>query len=156
MKSAPEKNSEANEPNWQRKLLYDGECPLCVKEVNFLTKKDSGQGIIKFVDISSLDYDPQDHAGIDFATAMGRIHAILADGTVIRDVEVFRQAYKSLGMGWIYAITKIPVIGAIADWLYGVWADYRLKITGRPDLENIIAQRQKKLNSLNSSRCRVN
>ena len=143
-------------PKWQIKLLYDGECPLCVREVNFLTKKDAGRGIVKFVDIASLDYDLQDNAGIDFATAMGRIHAILPDGTVIKNVEVFRQVYERLGMGWIYAITKIPVVGAIADWLYKIWADWRLKLTGRPDLDMIIAERQKKLNDSNSSRCEVN
>lgn len=148
--------SELASPGWKIKLLYDGECPLCVKEVNFLTKKDGGRGIIKFTDIASLDYDPQDHGGVDFETAMGRIHGILADGTVIKNVEVFRQAYESLGMGWIYGITKIRFVGAIANWLYGIWADWRLKITGRPDLETIITERQKKLNSLNSSRCRVN
>lgn len=150
------KDSEENNSTWKLKLLYDGECPLCVKEVNFLTKKDAGQGIIKFVDISRLDYDPQANGGIDFATAMGRIHGILANGTIISNVEVFRQAYESLGMGWIYAITRMPLIGAIADWLYGIWANYRLKITGRPELNIIIAQRQKKLDSSNSSRCRVN
>lgn len=143
-------------PNWQIKLLYDGECPLCVREVNFLTQKDAGRGIVQFVDIASLDYDPQKNAGIDFATAMGKIHAILPDGTVIKNVEVFRQVYELLGMGWIYAITKIPVIGAIADWIYRVWADWRLKLTRRPDLDTIIAQRQKKLNHSKSSRCKVN
>lgn len=148
--------SESTLPSWKIKLLYDGECPLCVREVNFLTKKDAGRGVIKFIDIASLDYDPQEHAGIDFATAMGRIHGILADGTIITNVEVFRQAYESLGMGWVYAITKIQILGAIADWFYGIWADWRLKITGRPDLNIIIVERQKKLNSSNSPRCRVN
>ena len=143
-------------PNWQIKLLYDGECPLCVREVNFLTEKDAGRGIVKFVDIASLDYDPQENAGIDFATAMGTIHAILPDGTVIKNIEVFRQVYECLGMGWIYAVTKIPVVGAIADWLYKVWARWRLKITRRPDLNTVIAERQKKLNNSNSSRCKVN
>lgn len=143
-------------PHWQIKLLYDGECPLCVREVNFLTKKDAGRGIVKFVDIASLDYDPKENANIDFATAMGTIHAILPDGTVIKNVEVFRQVYERLGMGWVYAITKIPVVGVIADWIYKVWADWRLKLTRRPDLNTIIAQRQKKLKDSNSSRCKVN
>ena len=143
-------------PNWQIKLLYDGECPLCVREVNFLTRKDAGRRIVKFVDIASLDYNPQENAGIDFATAMGKIHAILPDGTVIKNVEVFRQVYERLGMGWIYAITKIPVIGAIVDRVYKVWADWRLKLTRRPDLDTIIAERQKKINHSNSSRCKVN
>ncbi len=148
-------NSSAK-PVWKIKLLYDGECPLCVREVNFLTKKDAGRGLVKFVDIASDDYDPQDNAGIDFATAMGRIYAILPNGKVIKNVEVFRQVYELLGMGWVYAITRVPIIGTIADWLYGVWADWRLKLTGRPDLDIIIAERQKKINASNSKRCRVN
>ena len=143
-------------PNWQIKLLYDGECPLCVREVNFLTEKDAGRGIVEFVDIASLDYDPKENADIDFATAMGTIHAILPDGRVIKNIEVFRQVYERLGMGWIYAVTKIPVVGAIADWIYKVWARWRLKLTGRPDIDTIIAKRQKKLNNSNSSRCKVN
>lgn len=142
-------------PVWKIKLLYDGECPLCVKEVNFLTKKDRGRGIIKFVDIADDSYDASNNGGVDFATAMGRIHAILPDGNVIKNVEVFRRVYEELGMGWVYAITKIPIIGAIANLIYGIWADWRLKLTGRPDLETIIARRKEKT-SINSGRCRVN
>lgn len=151
-----ESKPQLEQPTWKIKLLYDGECPLCVREVNFLTKKDAGRGIVKFVDISSLDYDPQDNAGIDFATAMGVIHAILPDGTIVKNVEVFRQVYEQLGMGWVYGITKIKIIGAIADWLYKIWADWRLKITGRPEIEKIIAARQQKLNNSNSTRCKLN
>ncbi|MGD1919760.1 MAG: thiol-disulfide oxidoreductase DCC family protein [Pleurocapsa sp.] len=148
-------NKQPKKPSWKIKLLYDGECPLCVREVNFLTKKDRGSGIVDFVDIADENYDPQSNANIDFATAMGRIHAILPDGSTIKNVEVFRRVYEELGMGWVYAVTKIPVVGAIADWIYGIWADWRLKLTGRPDLEAVIAQRQEKAR-LNSGRCRVN
>ena len=148
-------SSSDNTSMWKIKLLYDGECPLCVREVNFLTEKDAGRGIVKFVDIASPEFDPQEHGGIDFETAMGRIHAILADGTIIKNVEVFRHVYESLGMGWVYAITKVPGLGLIADWLYGIWADWRLKLTGRPDISSIISERQKKLDSSNSERCRV-
>ena len=158
MTSAATKPSDRSsaEPTWKIKLLYDGECPLCVREVNFLTKKDAGRGIVKFVDIASIDYDPQANGGVDFATAMGVIHAVLPDGTVIKNVEVFRQVYEQLGMGWVYAITKVPVVGALANWLYGIWANWRLKITGRPDIEAIIAEREQKLDSSNSVRCKSN
>jgi predicted DCC family thiol-disulfide oxidoreductase YuxK len=145
-------NTQANiKPDWKIKLLYDGECPLCVREVNFLQKKDAGRGIINFVDIADENYDPQQNAGIDFETAMGRIHAITNEGEVIRNVEVFRRVYEALGMGWIYAVTKLPVLGAIADLLYNIWADWRLKLTGRPDLETIVAQK-----TADGSRCRLN
>jgi predicted DCC family thiol-disulfide oxidoreductase YuxK len=140
-------------PSWKIKLLYDGECPLCVREVNFLQRRDAGRGLVAFVDIADDDYDPEVNGGIDFATAMGRIHAVLPDGSVIKNVEVFRQVYEVLGMGWIYALTKLPIIGAIADWLYGIWADYRLALTGRPNLETILVDRQNRLNCQTEGRC---
>ncbi len=137
---------------WKIKLLYDGECPLCLREVNFLLKRDAGRGIVKFVDIADSDYQAKDNGGVDFATAMGRIHAVLPDGRVIKNVEVFRRVYEELGMGWLYAITKLPVFGAIADWVYGIWADWRLKLTGRPELSVIITAKQQQARL---GRCRL-
>jgi predicted DCC family thiol-disulfide oxidoreductase YuxK len=142
-------------PPWTIKLLYDGECPLCVREVNFLQRRDAGRGLVAFVDIARDDYTPADHGGIDFETAMGRIHAVLPDGTVIKNVAVFRRVYEVLGMGWMYAVTKVPIVGAIADWLYGIWADKRLALTGRTDLATIVRDRQARLNCTSEGRCRL-
>ncbi|XP_038987284.1 uncharacterized protein At5g50100, chloroplastic isoform X2 [Phoenix dactylifera] len=107
---------------WKIKMLYDGDCPLCMREVNMLKERNKLYGAIKFVDISSEDYSPEENQGLDYKTAMGRIHAILSDGAVVRDVEVAR----------------------IANAIYSVWAKYRLQITGRPPLEDILESRQKK------------
>lgn len=150
-----EKNSVSSQ-NWKIKLLYDGDCPLCLREVNFLQKKDAGRGLIAFIDIADPNYQPSEHSNIDYKTAMGRIHAILADGTVITDLEVFRQVYDILGMGWIYAVTKIPIIGTITDKFYEIWAKLRLRLTGRPDLDTLLAERQQNITSQSESRCRLN
>ena len=147
--------SEVTTQPWRIKLLYDGECPLCLREVNFLQKRDAGRGLVAFVDIADESYKPEDNANIDFKTAMGRIHAVLPDGTVVKNVEVFRRVYEALGMGWVYAITKLPIVGFIADSLYGIWADLRLKLTGRPDLATVIADRQKRIECNVEGRCKV-
>ncbi|ONM12395.1 OSJNBa0043A12.15-like protein [Zea mays] len=89
------------------KMLYDGDCPLCMREVNMLRERNKSYGAIKFVDISSKDYSPDDNQGLDYETVMGKIHAILSDGTVITDVEV----------------------ATMANAIYGVWAKYRMQIT---------------------------
>ncbi|MDJ0534819.1 MAG: DUF393 domain-containing protein [Xenococcaceae cyanobacterium MO_207.B15] len=141
-------------PTWKIKLLYDGECPLCLREVNFLLKKDAGREIIKFVDIADPNYSAVENSGIDYETAMGRIHAITDNGEIITNVEVFRRVYEELGMGWIYAVTKLPILGAIADWLYDIWAKWRLQLTGRPKLSEVIASRNQCLDD-NSGRCRL-
>ena len=140
--------------SWQIKLLYDSECPLCMREVNFLRKRDANRGLVEFVDIADENYNPAANSGVDFETAMGRIHAILPDGTIVKNVEVFRRVYEILGMGWVYAATKLPIVGSIVDRIYGIWADWRLALTGRPDLKTIVAQRQQKTECEIEGRCK--
>jgi predicted DCC family thiol-disulfide oxidoreductase YuxK len=102
-----------------------------MKEVAFLRKRDAAVGSrIDFVDIAAPDYRPEDNAGVTFQQAMERIHAILPDGTVVRDIEVFRRLYEAVGLGWVYAITSNKAVEAAANALYGVWAKYRTQITG--------------------------
>ncbi|MCU0537233.1 MAG: DUF393 domain-containing protein [Hydrococcus sp. Prado102] len=136
--------TQTDRASWRIKLLYDGECPLCLREVRFLQKRDAGRGLVAFVDIAEENYFPDEHGGIDYETAMGRIHAVLPDGTIVKDVEVFRRIYEVLGMGWVYAFTKLPIVGAIADRIYEIWARLRLFLTGRPNLEIIVAERSRR------------
>ncbi|KAF7838368.1 thiol-disulfide oxidoreductase DCC [Senna tora] len=139
-----EEEEEQSPKDWKIKMLYDGDCPLCMREVNMLRERNKNYGTIKFIDISSDDYSPQENQGLDYETVMGRIHAILSDGTVVTDVEAFRRLYEQVGLGWVYAITKYKPIGTLADAIYGVWAKYRLQITGRPPMEEILEARKKK------------
>ena len=125
-------------PRPELTILYDGGCPLCLREVAFLRRRDRRHngpaGRLAFVDIDAAGYDPDAHAGIGYQQAMGRIHALAADGTVLRDLAVFRRAYALIGLGWLYAPTRWPLLGPVADGAYGLWARWRLQLTGRPSL----------------------
>ncbi|PWA62402.1 thiol-disulfide oxidoreductase DCC [Artemisia annua] len=90
------------------------------------------------------DYSPEDNHGIDYETAMGKIRAVMADGTIVTNVEAFSKLYEAVGLGWVYAITKYEPVATIADDVYGVWAKYRLQVTGRPPLEEVLEARRKK------------
>eukprot|EP00775_Hariotina_reticulata_P006325 gene6325-6560_t len=127
-------------PGCEIRMLYDGECSLCMKEVKFLMKRDADAGKIDFVDIAAPSYQPSDNAGITFEQAMERIHAILPDGTVVKDIEVFRRLYEAVGLGWVYAVTKYKPVEAAGNAVYNVWAKYRTQITGREALEVILAR----------------
>ena len=124
-------------------LLFDGGCPLCLREVNFLRRRDPARRIA-FVDIDSPEYDPHQYGDISYRNAMGRIHAITADGTILQNVAVFREAYRMVGLGWIYAPTRWPLISTLVDQVYSLWASQRLKITGRPDLDSLCSERCKR------------
>lgn len=123
------------------KLLYDGGCPLCVREVRYLERRDRAHNRpepqLAFIDVDADDYDPAAHGGISYREAMGRIHAISADGTVLRDVAVFRRAYQLVGLGWLYAPTGWPGIAQLADGAYAIWARWRLVLTRRPSLDQL-------------------
>ena len=122
-------------------LLFDGGCPLCLREVTFLRRRDGrlhpGAPRLAFVDINAPGYDPGAHAGISYREAMGRIRAIAADGRVLRDVAVFREAYRLIGLGWLYAPSAWPLLQPLADGLYGLWARWRLPLTRRPSLDEL-------------------
>jgi predicted DCC family thiol-disulfide oxidoreductase YuxK len=132
-------------------ILYDGGCPLCLREVRFLERRDlarnAAQPQLAFVDIDAPGYSPVAWGGIDYRAAMGRIHALAHDGSVLRDVAVFRRAYALIGLGWLYAPTRWPLLGPVADALYRLWAAVRLRFTGRPSLEQLCAERE--------GRCRI-
>ena len=102
-------------------------------EVNFLQKRDINDRIM-FTDLSSPSYEPADHGNVQFADGMKKLRAVLPDGRVVVGVEVFRKTYEAIGLGWLFALTNVPIIHEIADVLYDIWAENRLRITGRPEL----------------------
>lgn len=73
-------------PTWRIRMLYDGDCPLCMREVDFLRGRDGGSGTIDFVDIADRGFTPDRNAGLTFEQAMGEIHAILPDGAIVTKV----------------------------------------------------------------------
>jgi predicted DCC family thiol-disulfide oxidoreductase YuxK len=116
--------------SWQIRVLYDGECPLCSREVRFLERRDRGRGRIQLEDIARPDFDPTLH-GLDARQVMARIHGVLPDGSVVEGVEVFRRAYAAVGLGWLLAPTRWPGLRWLADFAYRVFARNRLRWTGR-------------------------
>lgn len=135
-------------------LLYDSECPICQMEVDFLKKRDIDNRI-RYTDLSSPSYRPEDHGNVQFADGMRKIRAVLPDRTVITGVEVFRQTYKAIGLGWLVELTNMPIIGTIADSIYDLWAENRLRITGRGDLADVLKERAEMLRSLDPADCEL-
>jgi predicted DCC family thiol-disulfide oxidoreductase YuxK len=92
--------------------LYDGGCPLCLREVRFLQGCDQEPHRLAFVDIDAPTYDPGRHA-----------HGLIV-------------------LGWPYAPTGWHLVGPIVEAAYRLWARLRLPVTGRPGLEQLCQARQ--------------
>lgn len=110
-------------------VFFDGDCPLCIREVNLLRRLDR-HGRVQFTDIAGPDFvaavTPEEHA--DF---MARIRGRLPDGTMIEGVEVFRRLYAAVGFGALVAMTRVPGLSQLLDLGYRVFARNRLRLTGR-------------------------
>ncbi|MEI8365425.1 MAG: DUF2878 family protein [Parachlamydiaceae bacterium] len=112
------------------KLLYDGDCPICKKEICILQKKDS-QTQITFVDISSKEFAPLEHNNIDYNTAMGQIHAIDVKGNCLVGIPAFAAVYARCQLLVISTLLRIPFVKIILKPLYTLFAKKRLWMTGR-------------------------
>ena len=115
-------------------IFFDGGCPLCKREVDFLQSRNQ-KGYLNFIDINTSDFYLDLKYGISYKQAMERIHALKSDGSVIKDIKVFQEAYTLIGLGWIYAPTKLPIFDKFIEFIYGIWAKYRLKLTFRPSID---------------------
>ena len=133
-------------------LLFDSECPICMMEVEFLKKRDI-ENRIRFTDLQSPDYNPADHGNVSFERGMRKIRAVLPGGSVVTGVEVFRQTYKAIGLGWIFDLTSLPLVGKAADAIYDFWAENRLRITGKGELADVLRERADKLQNMEAPDC---
>ena len=117
-------------------FLFDGGCPLCLRETNFLTRRDI-LNQIRFVDINTEDYNPILFNDISYAEAMSNLHGILENGEIIRGLDVLAYSYELIGLGWVYFPLKIQLLSPVLRLLYRYWAKYRLQITGRSNIEKL-------------------
>ena len=110
-------------------VFFDGACPLCMREIQMLRRKDRRQRI-RFTDIADRGFDAAT-IGIPWATLMDRIHGRLPDGTLVEGVEVFRRLYAAVGFNSVVAATRLPLVAPLLELSYRLFAKNRLKLTGR-------------------------
>jgi predicted DCC family thiol-disulfide oxidoreductase YuxK len=122
--------------DWRFKVLYDGECPFCRLEARWLGHL-GRSGRLLLEDIAEPNFDPTRY-NVTLPDLMGSLHGIFPDGRKTKGMETFRQAYRAVGLGWLFAPTGWPVLHVLFDFLYTMFARYRVKmgrLFGRPSCE---------------------
>lgn len=115
--------------NFEIEVFYDGACPLCLREMRMLRGRDR-EGRILFTDIAAPGFDPAT-VGISWEALMSQLHGRLADGSIIKGVEVFRHLYAAVGFSRLVALTRLPGLSQALTVAYTLFARNRLRLTGR-------------------------
>ncbi len=139
-------------------ILVDGDCPFCRLERRWLealaarraaradgpdglerlerldgterpdgTERLDGTPCLRFEDIADPGFDASVY-GLQRDATHGTLHAVTADGTILRGMQVFRAAYAAVGLGWLLAPTGWPLLRPIADLGYRLFARYRVRL----------------------------
>ncbi len=89
-------------------MFYDGLCPLCQAEIQFLSGRNQA-GLLGFVDINSDQYIP-DRVGVSCDQALASMCAQYEDGELIQGVEVFSAAYSRANLPKLAWLFSRPVL----------------------------------------------
>lgn len=116
---------------WDVEVFFDGDCPLCMREIAMLQRLDA-LGRIRFTDIAEPGFDPT-ALGLSWETLMKKIHGRLPTGELVEGVEVFRRLYAAVGFGRLVRMSRLPGISRALDLSYELFAKNRLRLTGRCD-----------------------
>ena len=112
-------------------VFFDGDCPLCLREINMLKWLDRRQGSIRFTDITDLSFDAMVETGLSNDQLMAEIYGRLPSGELVKGMDVFRALYSAVGLGLLFAPTAWPGLKFGFDKLYAAFAKNRLRLTGR-------------------------
>jgi len=110
------------------KVLYDGKCMVCLTNKAVLSFFDRRKDKLEFVNIRDPDYSPSSNGGVQFEDAMRHIHVITGD-LVATGSEAVLQAYSKVGLGWLMAVLRFPLIRWIVDLAYAVVSKHRYTIS---------------------------
>ncbi|XP_041457899.1 uncharacterized protein At5g50100, chloroplastic-like [Lytechinus variegatus] len=113
------------------KVLYDGECPLCIQEIKLVKYLNKNKDVIHFVDISQPGYNQMEHNNIPLDEALGIMHVIGPDNTVHKKIDAVDAMYRAVGWGWATGFMKWPIFAGLFDRGYMWFARNRLRLTGQ-------------------------
>jgi len=110
-------------------LYFDGSCPLCRAEIDYLRYKDTHHlGQLAFIDITQTGLDWQG-SGLSCERAMALMQGRLQSGEVIEGVRVFATAYRLVDLRVLAWLLSRPLLQGPLATLYAAFAKRRHRLS---------------------------
>lgn len=110
-------------PDDKPTVFYDGSCPLCRAEIDLYRRQD-GEGLIRFVDVSADDapLDPR----LTPAAALARFHVRAADGSLRSGAAAFVTLWSALPAWGVAArVARLPGVTPLLELAYRAFLPVR-------------------------------
>lgn len=104
-------------------VLYDGNCPLCYREIVHYKKKDKSN-LLKCIDIAHPDFNIDDY-GLNMEEVELKLHAIDESGTIFTGIDTFIEIWRRIpGFTFFTKITQNKLLRPTFDLFYIGFAKY--------------------------------
>ena len=98
-------------------MYYDGGCPVCMRGVRHYQRLDWARRV-QWVDLLH-DPDVLDSYGVEFATAMERLHVVDRDGRLQTGAHAFAALWAELPYyRYLARVARLPGVLNLLDGLY--------------------------------------
>ena len=99
-------------------LFYDGQCPLCTKEINLLSRwKNSELQLTNLHEAQKLAKSKNEMLSV--------LHYQTSDGDWLLGLDATVAAWSHTKLGWLFKPLRWPLIKPLADYIYNNWAKRR-------------------------------
>tara|TARA_B100000965_G_scaffold400422_1_gene422288 strand:+ start:568 stop:939 length:372 start_codon:yes stop_codon:yes gene_type:complete len=117
------------------KILYDGNCGLCSKEINYYKKIDK-KNVFEWINVYTDDFYLKKLAILK-TEALMELHAIDKEGNVYKGVDSFILIWKNLSFLWsiLGILVSFYPIYVIAKFAYKKFAIKRFNKLGYCDMK---------------------
>ncbi|MEZ9594413.1 thiol-disulfide oxidoreductase DCC family protein [Shewanella sp. 10N.261.52.F9] len=109
------------------RIFYDSLCPLCDAEMQQIKALDHNDDI-ELQDLNQDDFSEK-YPYIDFILANRILHGELADGTLIKGLDVTYEAWAAVGKERYVKLLRCPLLKPAADLGYRFFAKHRYRIS---------------------------
>ena len=117
-------------PAWPLTLYYDGDCPLCAREIRLLRQHASTQRLL-LVDICAPDFDSSE-LGVSLAAMHEQLHARWADGQWLLGLDASLWSWQAAGLGtWVAPLRWRP-LRPLLEWGYRLFCRLRPHLARLP------------------------
>lgn len=105
-------------------VFFDGNCPVCSREMEGLKKRNQ-TGQIVYVSLHSEEELKKITQEITYPQAMEKIHAIRANGEVLKGIDVLSELYARTDLSLVAIWLQAPVFRQFFQACYAIWAKFR-------------------------------